>query len=190
VNNDEKATTAVTRAIRPTTLQTRHPNRVRPGKGRESRVRLKSTVDVEQLRTRGKLRRVERHRERSKRNENEPRRNASSTLRGRSVPSDNVGERRSESRPFGVRTDGTLKPRPLLALGIAEHKERVRHATRLDRPETWRTPWSAAGCNKPAKCQVEQAVEAERNGKGGTSPGRGSPGPKVATCRRATSLEK
>lgn len=65
-NNDEKAMTAVARAIRSITLQTPHPNRVRPGKGRRSGVRLKSTVDAAQLLTRGKLRRVERHWERSK----------------------------------------------------------------------------------------------------------------------------
>jgi hypothetical protein len=41
-------------------------------------------------------------------------------------------------------------------------------------PETWRTPWSAAGRNKPASRRAEQAVEVGQNDKDGTttSPGR------------------
>jgi len=56
------------------------------------------------------------------------------------------------------------------------------------RPETWRTPWPAAGCNKPAECRrvlllagglaAEQTVEAGRNGRDGTSRGLGRPRPK------------
>jgi hypothetical protein len=45
-------------------------------------------------------------------------------------------------------------------------------------PETWRTPWPDAGCNKPAGCRVEQTAEVGKNGKGGTRPERGSSGPK------------
>jgi len=81
----------------------------------------------------------------------------------------------------GPRTETGTAPPPRRA-------ERSGTAARLERPETWRTPGSAAGCNKPAKCMVEQTVEAGKNGKGGTSPGRGSPGPKVAPRRQAESL--
>jgi hypothetical protein len=51
-------------------------------------------------------------------------------------------------------------------------------------PETWRTPWSAAGRNRPARPCAEQAVEAGRNGRDGTSPGAGSPGPKATPPAR------
>jgi hypothetical protein len=53
--------------------------------------------------------------------------------------------------------------------------------------ETWRTPWSAAGCNKPADRRTsgssdllaaEETAGAGRNGKSGTCAGRGSPEPK------------
>jgi len=47
------------------------------------------------------------------------------------------------------------------------------------RPETWRTPWSVPGCNKPGRCRAEQAVEAGRNGKGGTSSEGGISEPKA-----------
>jgi hypothetical protein len=50
-------------------------------------------------------------------------------------------------------------------------------------PETWRTPWSAAGCNRPARHCAEKTVEVGRNGKDGTSPGGGSPGPGVGETR-------
>jgi len=40
--------------------------------------------------------------------------------------------------------------------------------TRRPSPETWRTPWSAAGCNRPATYPAEQTVEVGRNGKDGT----------------------
>jgi hypothetical protein len=46
-------------------------------------------------------------------------------------------------------------------------------------PKTWRTPSSAAGCNKPAGRRAEKTVEAGRNGKGGTSSDPGRSGPKV-----------
>jgi hypothetical protein len=45
-------------------------------------------------------------------------------------------------------------------------------------PETWRTPWPVAGCNRPAGCRAEETVGAGRNGKGGTRPERGDSGPK------------
>ena len=53
--------------------------------------------------------------------------------------------------------------------------------------ETWRTPWSAAGCNKPADRRTsgssdllaaEETAGAGRNGKSGTCEGLGSPEPK------------
>jgi hypothetical protein len=50
-------------------------------------------------------------------------------------------------------------------------------------PETWRTPWSAAGCNRPARHCAEKTVEVARNGKDGTCPGGGSPGPMVGETR-------
>jgi hypothetical protein len=46
------------------------------------------------------------------------------------------------------------------------------------RPETWRTPWPDAGCNKPAGCRAEQTAVVGKNGKGGTRPECGSSGPK------------
>jgi hypothetical protein len=60
----------------------------------------------------------------------------------------------------------------------------------VGRHETGRTPWSAAGCNKPARLSVEQAVGVVRNGKGGTSlevwqlPGPGQPGVDTPSWRR------
>jgi hypothetical protein len=57
-NNDEKATTAVIRAIRSNNASDTTPEPGSLGEGRRSEVRLKSTVDAEQLLARGKLRRV------------------------------------------------------------------------------------------------------------------------------------
>lgn len=156
-----------------------------PGNGRRSGVRLKGAVDAEQLLARGRLRRVERHRERSKRHEREPRRDAGPALRGRDGDTARSAEG-SKGTHLREQTGRDRKPRPL----PASARRTVRHAGRLGRPETWRTPGSAAGCNKPAKCQVEQTVEAGWNGKDGTSPGGGIPGPKVAPRRRAASLGK
>jgi hypothetical protein len=42
-------------------------------------------------------------------------------------------------------------------------------ASETGEPETRRTPWLAAGCNKPARLCVEQTAEAGKNGMGGTS---------------------
>jgi hypothetical protein len=52
-------------------------------------------------------------------------------------------------------------------------------------PETWRTPWLAAGCKKPAISPAEKTAEAGRNGKGGTSSKGGIFEPKVVnvSCR-------
>ena len=41
--------------------------------------------------------------------------------------------------------------------------------------ETRRTPWLAAGCNKPATFCAEKAVEVVRNHEGGTGVGRAVP---------------
>jgi hypothetical protein len=183
--NGEKATTAVARAIRSIHAPDTTPEPGPPGDGRRSGVRLKGAVDAEQLLAREKLRRVERHRERSTRHEREPRRAAGPALRGRDGDAATSAKGRQGTH-LRERTGSDRTPRPL----SASAKNRVRHAGRLGRPETWRTPGSAAGRNKPAKCQVEQTVEAGRNGKGGTSPGGGIPGPKVAPRRRATSLGK
>jgi len=54
--------------------------------------------------------------------------------------------------------------------------------------ETRRTPRSAAGRNRPARCRAEKTVGAGRNGMGGTSPERGNSGPKVAD-REPSSFE-
>jgi len=51
------------------------------------------------------------------------------------------------------------------------------------KPETWRTPWLAAGCNRPARHCAEQTVVAGKNGKGGTSSGPGGPEPKEPVTR-------
>jgi hypothetical protein len=59
----------------------------------------------------------------------------------------------------------------------------VRGSGPTAQPETWRTPWSAAGCNKPARHCAEKTVVAERNGKDGTSTGLGSPEPKESGTR-------
>jgi hypothetical protein len=55
-------------------------------------------------------------------------------------------------------------------------------------PETWRTPWLAAGCNRPAISPAEKTAEAGRNGKGGTSSKGGSFGPKevYVSCQHRT----
>jgi len=53
-------------------------------------------------------------------------------------------------------------------------------------PETWRTSWSAAGCNKPAAASLEQAVEVGRNDKGGRCERDGSLSPKVDVSRDFT----
>jgi len=52
-------------------------------------------------------------------------------------------------------------------------------------PETWRTSWSAARCNKLAVAGLEQAVEAGRNGKGGRCWRDGSLQPKDSCLRGA-----
>jgi len=59
----------------------------------------------------------------------------------------------------------------------------ARQRTSQSEPETWRTPWSAAGCNRPARHCAEKTVEAGRNGKGGTSSGPGGPEPKADVPR-------
>jgi len=157
-----------------------------PGEGRVSGVRLKRTVDAAQLLMRGKLRRVERHWERSKRNGCEPRRDSEHGPSGSSEPTGKVSRRKRHGSALGCDRTATRSPVPSPASADGE----VRPAARLERPETWRTPGSAAGCNKPAKCQVEQTVEVGRNGKDGTCSGRGSPGPKVAPRRQADSFGK
>jgi hypothetical protein len=134
--NGERAATAVARAIRPNHAPGTKPEPGPPGDGREPGVRLKSTVDAAQLLTRGKLRRVERHWERSKRNDSEPRRASRPTLRGHAT------------RAAGWWTDATRKP---LRSATGQHPnasptppprrtEWSGLAARLDRPETWRTP--------------------------------------------------
>ena len=65
--NGERAETAVARATRPNHAPGTTPEPGSPGDGREPGVRLKCTVDAAQLLTREKLRRVERHWERSQR---------------------------------------------------------------------------------------------------------------------------
>jgi hypothetical protein len=63
--------------------------------------------------------------------------------------------------------------------------QRVEHGSGEERgPETRRTPWLAAGCNKPARRCAEKTVEAGRNGRDGTSPGGGSPGPMAEDLAR------
>ena len=54
-----------------------------------------------------------------------------------------------------------------------------------DRLETKRTPWSAAGRNKPAKLCVEQTVEVGKNDKNGTAFEVGTSGP-TSVGRRDT----
>jgi len=62
---------------------------------------------------------------------------------------------------------------------------RITGAGRSDRPETWRTPWPAAGCNKPADCQGPRCLQGgplrrKPSKPGGTArtehPGSGRPG--------------
>jgi hypothetical protein len=45
-------------------------------------------------------------------------------------------------------------------------------------PETWRTPWPVAGCNRPAGCCAEKTVGVGWNDKGGTSLEVGASRPK------------
>jgi len=49
----------------------------------------------------------------------------------------------------------------------------------VGRLKTGRTPWLAAGCNKPAKLCMEKTVEVGRNDKDGTCSGRGNPEPRA-----------
>ena len=69
-----------------------------------------------------------------------------------------------------LRTRGTLRR----AWRRGESGEDDRETGRASSPETRRTPWPAAGCNRPAGRQVEQTTEVVRNDKGGTrtEPGR------------------
>jgi hypothetical protein len=174
----------VKRTIRSNNAPDSNPRPGPPGRGRRYGVRLKRSNDAAQLLTREKLRRVERHRERSKRNGREPRGGSESIPRERRAPQ-RAGRRKPDGPAFTAGQESRRTPDPPLPRQMEGTP-----AHRLGRPETWRTPGSAAGCNKPAKCQVEQTVEVGRNGKGGTSPGRGSPGPKVDLCQTAKSFGK
>jgi len=60
--------------------------------------------------------------------------------------------------------------RVLAPTGTAETREPAREPRQ--KPETRRTPGSAAGCNKPAKLRAEQAIKAVRNREGGTRPAK------------------
>jgi len=108
---------------------------------------------------------------------------ASAPLRGRT--SQATTSARDTDREFPRERSGRAPNRDP---SPPRRKDRSGDTERLGRPETWRTPGSAAGCNKPAKCQVEQAVEVGRNDKGGTNPGIGKTGSKVAPRREAESF--
>jgi hypothetical protein len=135
-NNGEKATTAVARAIRSIHAPDKTPEPGPPGNGRRSGVRLKSTVDAEQLLTREKLRRVERHWERSKRDEREPRRQCEQGPPGSGEPGDMVGGRNLEGSPLGVQPEGDRKPRhsPALAGGRVRRRETTRTTGNMANP--------------------------------------------------------
>jgi len=156
--------------------------RTRPGRKRRSGCDPVGTTDAVQLSARGKLRRVTRHRERYEAAACSPRRDATSApsprrdadpqgtanLQG-DAPHPRVGTRQGPAAgPAGPgrkdREGRSATARRLVA-------GRGRGAGYCPRPETWRTPRSVSGCNRPEKCQVEQAAEAGRNGRGGTRPG-------------------
>jgi len=78
--------------------------------------------------------------------------------------------------------------RVLAPVGTADSEEPARERRR--KPETRRTPGSAAGCNKPAKLSAEQPIKTVRNREGGT---RSVPWPEQTEAQnrkvRATSQE-
>jgi hypothetical protein len=92
-----------------------------------------------------------------------------------SLPARASSEVSSEGTPAAA--DGPLRRAGHRARGPLSSREGPRDAD--IGPETWRTPWSAAGCNKPATGPAEQTAEAGRNGKGGTSSKGGNFEPKV-----------
>jgi hypothetical protein len=81
----------------------------------------------------------------------------------------------SQGRQFGPQ--GPRQKAPRWKHRRARSEASGAHSSRT--LETWRTPVSAAGCNKPAGRRAEKTVEAGRNGKGGTSSDRGRSEPKV-----------
>jgi len=77
--------------------------------------------------------------------------------------------RLSQEGQTGRRRLAREKLRRVLApTGKAKTREPAREPRQ--KPETRRTPGSAAGCNKPAKLRAEQAIKAVRNREGGTRP--------------------
>lgn len=139
--NDERAATAVARAIRPVHAPDTTPLPGSLGNGRGSGARLKSVVDAEQLLTRGKLRRVKRHWERSKGNEYEPRRDGDGTNdpsgSHEPEPRSIFDKRTLEERPLGVRTENSPSRVHFVPL---RRTRRSGLMPRLERPATWRTP--------------------------------------------------
>jgi len=116
-NNGEKAKTAVARAERPTNAPDEKPRPGHTGQGGKSGTRHEGTVDAAQLLTREKLRRVERHWERSKRNDDEPRRSSECAPPGTPEPDDKVGETTPTERTLGSEPQAPANRDPSPRLG-------------------------------------------------------------------------
>lgn len=83
----------------------------------------------------------------------------STTARGQALPGGKQGRQLLARKKLR---------RVLAPMGKAQSYEPARE--RKTKPETRRTPGSAAGCNKPARLSAEQTIKTARNREGGTRP--------------------
>jgi hypothetical protein len=143
----------VKRTIRSNNAPDSNPRPGPPGRGRRYGVRLKRSNDAAQLLTREKLRRVERHRERSKRNGREPRGGSKSIPRERRAPQ-RAGRRKPDGPAFtaGQQAD---RHRTLPCLGRRKGRTRTdsedrKHGEPQDRQQG-ATNLQSARWSKPSK---------------------------------------
>jgi hypothetical protein len=99
-----------------------------PGTGRLPGVRPKSSVDAAQLLTREKLRRVERHRERSKRDERQPRYGGEPDPLGSSQHRSRAGRRKQDDHPL-VSDQNADESRILPCLGRRRNADETTRTT-------------------------------------------------------------